>query len=119
MGTSQGQHAGQEEEGQEDREDDLAQRADGYAYCLEFVRTRLAHGSNAEAVLREFNVADAAWPRAAAELSDTALAEFIFEWVAACKEREAAAQRFAAAEFVSITPAFADSTGRYVDVHFT
>ena len=70
-------------------------------------------------MLREFNVSDAAWPRGAAEMSDVALAEFVFEWVAAAREREALAQRFAAAEFVSFTPAFADCTGRYVDVHFT
>lgn len=120
MGSSQGQQAGvEEEEKEEEDQDSLAQRADGYAYCLEFVRSRLAHGSDTEAVLREFNVSDAAWPRPTTELSDVALAEFIFEWVAACKEREAAAQRFAAAEFVTITPAFADSTGRYVDVHFS
>jgi hypothetical protein len=72
-------------------------------------------------VLREFGVSDAAWPLPADDesMSAATLAAFVFEWVAHCREREAAADAFARAEYVEVTPAFADCTGRYVDVHFS
>ena len=92
----------------------------GREYVLSFVRSRLAHGSSPDDVLREFNVTEAAWPQEAlSHMSDVALATLLFDWVIACREREDAAEAFARAEFVTVTPAFADSTGRFVDVHFS
>jgi len=40
------------------------------------------------------------------------------EWVADCREREVVAEAFERAEYVEITPAFADCTGRFVQVGF-
>jgi hypothetical protein len=47
-----------------------------------------------------------------------ALAEFLVTWVSSCREREAVRAAFEAAEYVEVTPAFGDCTGRYVDMHF-
>ena len=92
----------------------------GQAYMLSFVRSRLARGSSADDVLREFHVTNAAWPReTVSRMSEAAIATFLYEWVATCREREEAEAAFARAEFVTVTPAFADSTGRFVDVHFS
>ena len=51
-------------------------------------------------------------------MSAAALGGVVYEWVAACRAREEAAAAFARAEYVEVTPAFADCTGRYVDVYF-
>ena len=96
-----------------DEEHDIAR-----AYCTEFVSARLARGSSPADVLREFCVSGDAWPAQAESLGAEALAMVVLEWVAACREREAIAAAFARAEYVEVTPAFADCTGRYVDVHF-
>lgn len=110
--------------GQSDERDPTAENeavAAGRAYCVRFVRDRLADGTRTPAdVLREFCVSDAAWPDEVARSGDVELlGGFLFEWVSTCREREAAEASFARAEYVVVTPAFADSTGRYVDVHFS
>lgn len=89
---------------------------EGRAYTLEFVRARLRRGHRPMDVLQEFNVRFDACQ--AESLSDVQLAHVIFDWVQASRNQEAAADAFMQAEYVAITPAFADCTGRWVDVTF-
>ena len=100
---------------------DDAATVEGQAYCVEFARGRIARGCTPADVLGEFGVDARAWPAGATEraMSEVELGAFIFDWVATSREREMAAEAFARAEYVAVTPAFADCTGRYVDVHFS
>ena len=102
---------------------------------------RLRGGARPAEVLREFHVPPAEWPHpterweegqtageaaegsgaAEAEVGEAALsrlASFLHGWVTRCREREEAASAFAAAEYVEVSPAFADCTGRCVQLSF-
>ena len=105
------------EEGAEEGVEEEEQRA-AHAYCVAFVDDRLARGSSPPAVLREFHVDDQAWPNNAESLSSYDLADIIMAWVATCRERAAVQAAFERATYVEVSPAFADCTGRYVDVEF-
>ena len=114
-------HAAQKAEAEEA---EAATEADGRAYCVCFARERLGRGSTPVGILREFGAPDDTWPVSGAspttsEAQAETLGALIFDWVGACREREAAAAAFANAEYVEVTPAFADCTGRFVDIHFS
>lgn len=116
------------------------QPAEGAAVGLDYVRAfvdgRLARGSTAEDVLAEFGIpgselspssgsqgrgAAGAGSRrgGAAALTPGALAEVVLRWVVSCRERSEAHEAFASAEYVTISPAFADCTGRYVEISWS
>ena len=89
------------------------------SYCHEFVLARLAGGSTPSAILREFHAEDEHGATADADSwTVERLAAYLQEWVADCREREVVAEAFERAEYVEITPAFADCTGRFVQVGF-
>ena len=98
--------------------DDGASREDAaaLAYVTGFVASRRAAGNSTESILREFYVDGDTWPRAAETLSTPALGALLLRWVRARREEEEARQAFESAEYVRVTPAFADCTGAYVDV---
>jgi hypothetical protein len=110
----------------------------GLDYVRDFVERRLARGSTAEEVLAEFGIPVSELPMCsgsqggdatgaghgsrsgcAAALTTGALAEVVLRWVVSCRERSEAQAAFASAEYVTITPAFADCTGRYVEVSWS
>lgn len=93
------------------------------AYVREFVSSRLGAGATAASVLAEFRVpADAMPPAAAvAAMPLDELTALVLCWVRACtdthaEQQEAAAAFAAAPEHVVCSPAWADSSGRFVDV---
>ena len=71
-------------------------------------------------VLDEFSVPRDEWPGEAEATSLAQLTTLVFCWTRACTdmahEQAEATAALATAEHVSITPSFADSTGRFVDV---
>ena len=99
----------------EDEEEATEEVAAGVEYCLSFVRARLAGGSSPADILREFRVGANLWPPDL-NLNEAELGRFVFDWVRGCREREAVVAAFAEAEYVEVTPAFGDCTGRYVEV---
>lgn len=114
----------------------------GLDYVRSFVQGRLDNGSTVQDVLGEFGISAAhawtlingGWPDAHAhqapsalnamtssphELSSELLAKLVLRWVVGCREREEAAASFADAEYVTIKPAFADCTGKFVEVSWS
>jgi len=91
------------------------------SYCVEFLRGRLARGVRPSEVLAEFGIDEGHWPAGedCDEWAIDRLARFVADWVATCREQAAIAEEFAAAEYVALTPAFGDCTGRFVDVAFS
>ena len=101
-----------------DAEDPAAER-EFATYVRGFVAARMAAGSCASDVFAEFGMRGPE-ARAAAGLGVDGCAERVLRWVMQCRaaeEAEEARQAFARAEYVEVTPAFADCTGRFVDVH--
>jgi len=98
---------------------------EGLEYVRCFVAGRLVRGATAEGVLSEFGVPESEWPArpidlgGAAGLGCGALAEVVLRWVVRCRDREEAEAAFASAEYLTITPAFADCTGRFVEVSWS
>ena len=93
------------------------------AYVFQFVGARLDAGATPASVLAEFRVPDDARPPAAAvaAMPLDELAALVLCWVRACtdthaEQQEAAAAFAAAPEHVVCSPAWADSSGRFVDV---
>jgi len=89
-------------------------------YVAAFVEARRRAGASVAHVLDEFSVPRDAWPGEAEATSLAQLATLVFCWTRACTdmahEQAEATAALATAEHVSITPSFADSTGRFVDV---
>jgi hypothetical protein len=99
-----------------------AEQQEARSYCLAFVQERLGRGFRAVDVLREFNVSEEYLAGASPDVCDgwgaERLALVVQEWVATEREREALREAFERAEYVEVTPAFADCTGRFVQVGF-
>jgi hypothetical protein len=108
----------------------------GLDYVRAFVDARLARGSTAEEVMAEFGIRASELPTCgggqggeaagegsggggAAALTAGALAEVVLRWVVSCRARSEAHAAFESAEYVTIAPAFADCTGRYVEVSWS
>ena len=89
-------------------------------YVAAFVAARRRAGASVAQVLDEFSVPRDSWPAEAEAASLAELATLVFCWARACTdmahEQAEATAALATAEHVSITPSFADSTGRFVDV---
>jgi hypothetical protein len=92
----------------------------GRQYVAAFVAARRRAGVSASAVLGEFHVPHDSWPDEPEATPLAELATLVWCWVRACTdtadEQAAAAEALASAEYVQVTPSFADSTGRFVDV---
>ena len=99
-----------------------AEQQEARSYCLAFVQERLGRGFRAVDVLREFNVSEEYLAGVSPDVCDgwgaERLALVVQEWVATEREREALREAFERAEYVEVTPAFADCTGRFVQVGF-
>ena len=103
-----------------------AEQQEARRYCLAFVQERLGRGLRAVDVLREFNVSEEYLAGVSLGVSPDvcdgwgaeSLALVVQEWVATEREREALREAFERAEYVEVTPAFADCTGRFVQVGF-
>ena len=89
-------------------------------YVASFVAARRRAGASVAQVLNEFSVPRDSWPGEAEATSLAALATLVFCWTRACTdmahEQAEAIAALATADYVSITPSFADSTGRFVDI---
>ena len=82
------------------------------------MQERLRRGSLPSQVLREFHAADGEGAAGCDGWGAEQLARFVHRWVAERREREEVEAAFEAAEYVEVTPAYADCTGRYVEVSF-
>eukprot|EP00966_Prymnesium_polylepis_P080962 1875531-Prymnesium_polylepis.1 len=97
--TAAEEQAEEGEEGEEGEEDAAA-----VAYMHSFVEARLARGSDAESILREFHVVSEAWPPEPDGLGVAELSRVLIRWVQERRERELAAATFEAAEYVEVSP---------------
>ena len=100
-----------------DTSDELEQARE---YVASFVAARRRAGASVAQVLGEFSVPRDSWPSETEATSLAALATLVFCWTRACTdmahEQAEATAALATADYVSITPSFADSTGRFVDI---